>query len=637
MSNIINPCYFLSAGSYGSSHFSQINYPDGHSIGSFTLTGKVVEINRDASIQIGLPNVPVILLPQGGELDHGLITKTDPNGNYYFEGLEKGVYLVKIHDIQLNSSKNLYAVDGSERTFTMFKDSEICQNFEYAKYEGGIVGGLIWYDLNGDGRPNEWFDANGDGELTKNTLGTKPMPINEWEWIDFNGDGSYEGVENAGEIRMAGISNSENENISISDPQGNQFTVSTDVLGYYSLKTQGKGSYQVSFEMDEYMELKAELIGNAGKVAVLNNFVLDRMIGDPMISCGLTTTNQRRLNLTGENLRNLRTDFGLRCFEVEPVSELHAIDDELGEVSFLFGGMIGNILENDLLDGHRVTMKEVDFTFTELDNIVGLLISPNGELSLVPGVNEAREYRLKYTLSEVANPSNTDEAFVSFKILNEQVDLRVTKTSFGVDIYEGDEFEYEIVLSNEGGGKATNVILTDDLPPGISYVSSSALPSDPEIHTTSSFISSKLSWQIPEFPPGASLTIRLLVRSIEQMLKNPYTITNRVSVISDSEDVSPEDNFDTDVNTIIPFFIPNVITPNEDQKNDSFKIKGLGKFAENEIKILNRYGDQVFEQRDYQNDWQADKLPAGIYFYVLRGIEAGGEFREFKGWVQVVK
>jgi gliding motility-associated-like protein len=117
----------------------------------------------------------------------------------------------------------------------------------------------------------------------------------------------------------------------------------------------------------------------------------------------------------------------------------------------------------------------------------------------------------------------------------------------------------------------------------------------------------------------------------------PLTITNGVTVNSTENDTNPLDNSDTDMNQINPFFIPNAITPDGDGKNDTFEIKGLSKFAQNEIVIFNRYGDHVFKQNNYENGWDAPGLTAGTYFYVLTGVDAQGEKHEFKGWIQVIK
>lgn len=62
-------------------------------------------------------------------------------------------------------------------------------------------------------------------------------------------------------------------------------------------------------------------------------------------------------------------------------------------------------------------------------------------------------------------------------------------------------------------------------------------------------------------------------------------------------------------------FIPNVFTPNNDSYNDIFKI--LNKTANTKIEINNRWGVSVFSSDDYQNDWQAEGLVDGVYFYTV--------------------
>ncbi|MFT6827694.1 MAG: gliding motility-associated-like protein, partial [Roseivirga sp.] len=80
----------------------------------------------------------------------------------------------------------------------------------------------------------------------------------------------------------------------------------------------------------------------------------------------------------------------------------------------------------------------------------------------------------------------------------------------------------------------------------------------------------------------------------------------------------------------------NVITPNNDGKNDAFVINGIGKFTSNEIVIVNRFGDHVFERKNYQNNWSAEGLSSGTYFYVLSVVDNSGKQIVFKGWIQVI-
>jgi gliding motility-associated-like protein len=64
--------------------------------------------------------------------------------------------------------------------------------------------------------------------------------------------------------------------------------------------------------------------------------------------------------------------------------------------------------------------------------------------------------------------------------------------------------------------------------------------------------------------------------------------------------------------------IPNVITPNNDGKNDKFTIKGLAYYPGSQLQVFDRNGNVVYESLDYKNDWTANQIPAGTYFYRLQ-------------------
>ncbi|UOQ52311.1 gliding motility-associated C-terminal domain-containing protein [Hymenobacter cellulosivorans] len=77
-------------------------------------------------------------------------------------------------------------------------------------------------------------------------------------------------------------------------------------------------------------------------------------------------------------------------------------------------------------------------------------------------------------------------------------------------------------------------------------------------------------------------------------------------------------------------FIPNVITPNDDQRNDTFVIKNLtrGDWA---LTLFNRWGRQVYHTSAYHHDWGADAA-AGVYYYLLRQGST-----VYKGHLEVVR
>jgi len=84
--------------------------------------------------------------------------------------------------------------------------------------------------------------------------------------------------------------------------------------------------------------------------------------------------------------------------------------------------------------------------------------------------------------------------------------------------------------------------------------------------------------------------------------------------------------------------IPNLVTQNEDQKNDQFHIDGLealrGVGEKLSIEIFNRWGLSVYKSDDYQNNWPMDQnLNPGQYFYQINT----STLQSFKGWISIVK
>jgi gliding motility-associated-like protein len=66
--------------------------------------------------------------------------------------------------------------------------------------------------------------------------------------------------------------------------------------------------------------------------------------------------------------------------------------------------------------------------------------------------------------------------------------------------------------------------------------------------------------------------------------------------------------------------IPNVLTPNGDGNNDKFVVKGiLGK--DNRVQIFDRWGHEVLNTTNYRNNFSAQDLHDGVYFYDIRVLE----------------
>ena len=95
-----------------------------------------------------------------------------------------------------------------------------------------------------------------------------------------------------------------------------------------------------------------------------------------------------------------------------------------------------------------------------------------------------------------------------------------------------------------------------------------------------------------------------------------YTVTT-------SDSCSSQTSFDLTVQRLLNnnFYIPNAFTPNNDGKNDVFKVYG-SYIKTMQLKIFNQWGELIFESNDINNGWdgtQRGRLqPTGVYIYIVK-------------------
>ena len=116
-----------------------------------------------------------------------------------------------------------------------------------------------------------------------------------------------------------------------------------------------------------------------------------------------------------------------------------------------------------------------------------------------------------------------------------------------------------------------------------------------------------------------------------ELIPDTYTVTvkNSTGCISDPATV-----------TIDRFCIPNGFTPNGDEFNQTFEILHPANMKI-KLTIFNRWGNQVYESNDYQNDWEGkgvgnEYVPNGTYYYIAEFTNsASGTKKTYTGYVVI--
>jgi gliding motility-associated-like protein len=93
-------------------------------------------------------------------------------------------------------------------------------------------------------------------------------------------------------------------------------------------------------------------------------------------------------------------------------------------------------------------------------------------------------------------------------------------------------------------------------------------------------------------------------------------------------------------------FVPNTFSPNGDGVNDIFYVRGKGLDRVKSLRIFNRWGEVVFEQRDFlvnsaQHGWdgkyKGNKPLTDVYIYQVEVFCENGEIIRFDGNVALIK
>ncbi len=211
------------------------------------------------------------------------------------------------------------------------------------------------------------------------------------------------------------------------------------------------------------------------------------------------------------------------------------------------------------------------------------------------------------------------------------VDLMVSIRSSNPQAAQGDEYSYTLTAANNSTIAGTNVTVTYTVPANLTY--------EPNIFTgngngdiTYNPVTRIITWTISHVDPNSPVNLTIPVKAAK-----PGTVISNVSITGKETDPLLANNVALAVQEVNPLVIPNIFTPNGDNVNDTFFIPGLDTYSDNELTIINRWGNHVYEKVNYKNDWAGDGLPEGTYYYLLKVKNKLGNWDTYKGYLTLVR
>tara|TARA_B100000749_G_C18402811_1_gene455585 strand:- start:326 stop:1381 length:1056 start_codon:yes stop_codon:yes gene_type:complete len=234
--------------------------------------------------------------------------------------------------------------------------------------------------------------------------------------------------------------------------------------------------------------------------------------------------------------------------------------------------------------------------------------------------------RVWTTTDECSNStSHTQQVTVMSCI--ENPDIALIKTGSFQDenndtfAQEGESITYTFTVVNTGDVPLNDLQIKDDM------LEPSTIPVSP-------------STLLPGESVTANASYRLTKMDMEgESISNTAKVSAKTENGSDILDVSGTAAGNDDP-TVIQLrmksgnvTIPNVITPNGDGKNDFFSLSGLPPTTRAYLVITNRWGNEVYKNSDYQNDFNGHGLNEGTYFYQLSISGPSNTEQSYHGWL----
>lgn len=113
------------------------------------------------------------------------------------------------------------------------------------------------------------------------------------------------------------------------------------------------------------------------------------------------------------------SDSGSESIPPDEAGLIVAVDDDFSNSPIsISGGIVGNVLNNDLLDNQIVSANAVNLSIVSDVGLNGVTISSNGQLEIGSG-NNSGEFTIVYSICEVSFPNNCSNGNVSVSLIND--------------------------------------------------------------------------------------------------------------------------------------------------------------------------------------------------------------------------
>jgi uncharacterized repeat protein (TIGR01451 family)/gliding motility-associated-like protein len=228
--------------------------------------------------------------------------------------------------------------------------------------------------------------------------------------------------------------------------------------------------------------------------------------------------------------------------------------------------------------------------------------------------------------------SEDDEA--RYTIDAPTVDIEIAKTVDKSQTFHGDTIVFTVTATNNSTYDATNIGVEDVLPSGYTLVSHTA--------DLGAYNETIATWEIASIAISETATLEMTVTVTEtedytNIAELVYVDQIDPNIANDRAEATPEV---TQAECLTVF---NEFSPNDDGANDFFFIECIEKYPNSLLQIYNRWGNEVFAAKGYDNSWDgtsvrstigaSDKLPVGTYYYTLEPGDGNAPAKS--GWLYI--